>query len=250
MVDAPLPSRQDIVRSWGGPGRFLALALGRALALLPRRLRFRAVIVVARFTAPAAIALLSLTRYRGLTTGRVDTTVRVLCRAMIAAGTRFDPDVRYDGPEDLSGALLVSGHFPLNALVTRCLFDRGTPPAVVKRFPLSDPCYWGTSVRDEVFDPSPAVLLKVRRALAEGRPVFIDIDTMEDVKRGFRTATPYGVLSISTAVFDFARRLQIPLYFACGRSERRGSPLVYIRRIEPEPAAFLRHYQEQGRQIV
>lgn len=249
-MDAALPSRRDIGGSWGAPTRLVALTVGRALALLPRRLRFRAVVTVARITAPLVTALLSLARYSGLMKGRIDATVRVLCRAMIAAGTQFDPQVRYDGPEDLSGALLVSGHFPLNALVTRSLFDRGMPPAVVKRFPLADPCYWGSSVRDHVFAPSPTILVKVRKALAEGRPVFIDIDTMDDVRRGFRTATPYGVLSISTAVFDFARRLQIPLYFACGRSERRGMPLVYIRRIEPTAEAFLRHYQEQGAQIV
>ena len=219
---------------------------------MPRRLRFRAVLRLSRAIAPLAVALLARTRYGGLPTeGRVDTTVRMLCRAMTAAGTHFDPEVRYDGPsQSLAGALLVSGHFPLNALVTRHLFDRGTPPAVVKRFPLADPYYWGSFVRDRVIEPSPAVLVKVRRALMEGHPVFIDIDSYEEVARGVTATTAYGTLHVSTAVFEFARRCDVPLYFACGRSERRGLPLVYVRRIEPDVEAFLTHYREQGAQIV
>ena len=235
---------------WGAATRLVALVAGRALALLPRRRRFRAVLRLSRRTAPLAVALLSRTRYSGMTQGPVDTTVRVLCRAMTAAGTRFDPEVRYDGPESLAGALLVSGHFPLNALVTRHLFDRGRPPAVVKRFPLADPYYWGSFVRDHVIEPSPTVLVKVRRALAEGRPVFIDIDTTEDVARGVTATTAYGTLNVSTAVFEFARRCNVPLYFACGRNGRQGLPLVYVRRIEPDVEAFLAHYREQGALIV
>jgi hypothetical protein len=230
----------------------VALLVGRALRLLPRRLRFRAVLSLARLVAPLAVALLSRTRYGGLPTqGRVDTTVRLLCRAMTAAGTSFDPEVRYDGPEEsLAGALLVSGHFPLNALVTRLLFDRGTPPAVVKRFPLADPYYWGSFVRDHVIEPSPAVLVKVRRALAQGHPVFIDIDSYEEVARGVTAMTAYGTMHVSTAVFELARRANVPLYFACGRNERRGLPLVYVRRIEPDVEEFLAHYRKQAALIV
>lgn len=236
---------------WGAGTRLAALVVGGALRLLPRRLRFRAVLVLARLVAPLAVALLSRTRYGGLPTqGRVNTTVRLLCRAMTAAGTRFDPEVRYDGPESLAGALLVSGHFPLNALVTRLLFDRGTPPTIVKRFPLADPYYWGSFVRDHVLEPSPAVLVKVRHALAQGRPVFIDIDSYEEVARGVTAHTAYGTMHVSTAVFDFARRANVPLYFACGRNERRGLPVVFVRRIEPDVEAFLAHYREQGARIV
>lgn len=250
MADPP-QSRAHVNADWGASTRLVAAVVGRALRLLPRRLRFRAVLRLSRVLAPLAVALLSRTRYGGLpTAGRVDTTVRMLCRAMTAAGTHFDPEVRYDGPESLAGALLVSGHFPLNALVTRLLFDRGTPPAVVKRFPLADPYYWGSFVRDRVIESSPAVLVKVRRALMQGHPVFIDIDSYEEVARGVTVTTAYGTLHVSTAVFEFARRCDVPLYFACGRSERRGLPLVYVRRIEPDVEAFLQHYREQGARIV
>jgi len=249
-VDDPPPPGPHVAAHWGAAVRFATLATGRALALMPRRLRFRTVLVLARLLAPLAVALLSRTRYTGMTQGRMDTTVRLLCRAMIVAGTRFDPEVRYDGPDDLRGALLVSGHFPLNALVTRHLFDRGTPPAVVKRFPLIDPYYWGTPVRDEVLELSPAVLVRVRSALAQGRPVFVDIDTHEDVPRAVRATTAYGTLNVSTAIFDFARRCNVPLYFACGRNERRGLPLVYVRRIEPDVHVFITEYREQAARIV
>lgn len=228
----------------------VAIPAGLAFKLLPRRFRFRAALQVARLTAPLAVALLSRARYTGVMQGRVDATLRVLCRSMTSAGTFFDPEVRYDGPEELSGALLVSGHFPLNALVTRCLFDRGMTPAVVKRFPLADPYYWGSFVRDEVFEPSPTVLLKVRNALAKGWPVFIDIDTADTGTRGITATTAYGTWNVSTAIFDFARRCDLPIYFACGRSEPSGPPLVYIRRIEPNVEAFLAHYREQSEQIV
>ncbi|HUR82226.1 MAG TPA: hypothetical protein VM733_15785 [Thermoanaerobaculia bacterium] len=239
-----------MIVEWGAPLRLIALTVGGALRLVPRALRFRGVLRMARLTAPLAVALLARTRYSGPVAGRVDATVRVLCRAMTAAGTHFDPEVRYDGPEDLAGALLISGHFPLNALVTRYLFDRGLPPAVVKRFPLADPYYWGSFVRDEVLDPSPAVLVRVRHALAAGRPVFIDIDTEENIERGVTVTTAYGTKNVSTAVFDFARRCNIPLYFACGRCEGRGLPLVYVRRIEPDADAFLAQFREQAALIV
>ena len=249
MGDPPEP-RAHVNAGWGAATRALAWIVGGALRIVPRRSRFRAVVALARVLAPAIVALLSLARYRGATAGRVDATVRVLCRAMTAAGTRFDPEVRYDGPESLAGALLISGHFPLNALVTRHLFDRGTPPAVVKRFPLADPYYWGSFVRDRVIEPSPAVLVKVRRALAQGHPVFIDIDSFEKVRRGVTADMAYGTVNVSTAVFDFARRCNVPLYFACGRNERSGLPLVFVRGIEPDVEAFLAHYREQGARIV
>lgn len=249
-MDDPPPARPHLAAHWSAPARLATLFTGRAFALLPRRFRFRTVLALARLLAPLAVALLARSRYSGMTQGPVDATVRLLCRAMIVAGTRFDPRVRYDGPDDLRGALLVSGHFPLNALVTRHLFDRGTPPAVVKRFTRIDPFYWGTTVRDEVLELSPSVLVRVRSALAQGRPVFIDVDTREDVPRAVTATTAYGTLNVSTAIFDFARRCNVPIYFACGRSERRGLPLVYVRRIEPDVQAFIAEYREQAARIV
>jgi hypothetical protein len=235
---------------WGALTRCAALIAGGALRIVPRRMRFRVVVSLARVIAPMFVALLSMARYRGPIAGRVDATVRVLCRAMTAAGTRFDPEVRYDGPESLAGALLISGHFPLNALVTRSLFDRGMPPVIVKRFPLADPYYWGSFVRDDVIEPSSTSLVKVRSALAEGRPVFIDIDSSDEVRRGVTADMAYGTVNVSTAVFDFARRSNAPLYFACGRNERSGLPRVIVRRIEPEVEEFLAHYREEGALIV
>jgi hypothetical protein len=176
--------------------------------------------------------------------------VRVLCRAMTSAGTHFDPEVLYDGPAVPPGALLLSGHFPLNALVTRHLFDAGMPPAMVKRFPRADPYYWGSFVRDEVIAPSPSVLLRVRSALAGGRCVFIDIDSAEEVPRSVKAATPAGTIHVSTAVFDFARRFDVPLYFACARSNRRGLPIVFVRRIDPDVQSFLVHLEDQVKRIV
>lgn len=250
-MDNPPPPRPHVAAHWSAPARLATLAVGRALALLPRRYRFRTVLALARFFAPLAVALLKRTRYSGMTQGPVDATLRLLCRAMIIAGTRFDPNVRYDGPgDDLRGALLVSGHFPLNALVTRHLLDRGTPPAVVKRFTAIDPFYWGSDVRDEALELSPTVLVRVRSTLARGRPVFIDVDTHEDVPRGVTATTAYGTLNVSTAVFDFARRCNVPIYFACGRSERRGLPVVYVRRIEPGVEAFIAEYREQAARIL
>lgn len=248
-MDAAQPSRRDLTRTWGTGGRLSALLAGFAFRLLPQRRRFGAAVATARLAARLLAPALRRRGYVGTVAAPADATVRVLCRAMTAAGTRFDPIVRWDGPEDLAGALLVSGHFPLNALVTRALFDRGLPPAVVKRVPLADPYYWGSFVRDEVVTATPDALLRIRGILRTGRPAFIDIDSSAPVPRGITVETARGIQYVSTAAFDFARRAAVPLYFACARSEKSGPPLVYVRRIETVEE-FIAHLQEQVGNIV
>ncbi len=238
-MDDPQPPRPPLGLQWGFAARSLALAIGHTFALLPRRFRFRAALALARSVAPLVVGLLARTRYRGPLAYPVDATLRVFCRAMTAAGTYFDPEVRYDGPVDLAGALLLSIHLPLNALVARQLFDMGTPPAILKRMPLADPYYWGTFVRDEVLESSPTVLVRVRSILASGRPVLMHIDTAEESPGTIPVKTAAGTLHIATATIAFAQRTQVPLYVASGRTAKSGLPLVLIHRIEPNVDAFV-----------
>lgn len=214
-----------------------ATLIGLWFRLVPRRMRFRLAITISRLLAPLA------TRAHAMP---ADQMARVLARAMMWTRTRYDPRPRIDAPADVietvarSGAIFVTGHFPLGWMLARYLFDNGLWPAIVKALPDADPFIWGTAVPDEVIVPAPTFLIRVRTILAEKRPVIMAIDS--NGPREF--ATPLGTRNVSTVSFDFARKLGVPMFFACVRLARKGEPLIYIRRIEPTVEAYVEQYRE------
>lgn len=248
MDAAPSP-RAELTASWSTPAVIVGFAVGFAFRLLPRRMRFRTAVRLAQAIAPAAVRLLALVGYSGVVVGPINATIRVLCRAMVVTRTPFDPETRYDGPEVPPESIVVSGHFPLNALVSRHLFDHGRLPVAIKSQPLADPYFWGTEVRDHALAPSPTVLLKVRSTLAAGRPVLMDIDAAREGPRRVSVSTTIGEAAAVTAPFELAARLGVPLYFACGRAERKGLPLIVVRKIETIEE-FIALFSEQAEGLV
>lgn len=230
---------------WSVPAYIGATLLGLAFAAVPRRLRFPSAVFIARVigrllpSGPSVAAIGT----------RADVLTRVVARAMMWTRTRYDPCPRVDAPPDVietvrqHGAIFVTGHFPLMFLLARWLFDRGLWPAIVKAFPDTDPFIWGTTVADEVIVPSPTILLRLRAVLREKRPVVIAVDG-EGNPRSVAVQSPAGEHHVSTVSFDFARKLGVPMFFACPRIAGREAVLT-IRRIEPAAEAFLEHYRAQ-----
>ena len=224
------------------------------MALLPRRLRFGAALAVTRLLRRPVWLLRRNVRGIWLS-GSYDETLRILLRSMIVSGVPFDPHPELDLPtgfvDDLrrSGGMLVTGHFILNTLITRYLHDHGFAPVPVKTYPELDPCVWGTNVPVEVIKPSRNVLVQLRSRLAAKRPVILALDSDYPGPNSTPVETPAGTYYVSPAALELARRIDVPVWFACVRAQRDGPPLFFAKRIEPELAAYISVLEEQTRAV-
>jgi hypothetical protein len=234
--------------------RLFAIALGKPMALLPRRFRFGAALTATRLLRrPVWLIRRNL---RGMwLSGSYDETLRILLRSMIVSGVRFDPHPELDVPAGFldelrrSGGMIVTGHFILNTLMTRYLHDHGFAPVPVKTYPELDPCVWGTDVPVEVIKPSPNVLVQVRSRLAAKRPVILALDSDHPGPTSTPVETPAGTYYVSPAALELARRMGMPVWFACVRAQRNRPPIFVARRIEPELAAYIALLEEQTRAV-
>ena len=212
---------------WRLTTRIAARMVAAGFRLLPRAARFRAALIVARLFA-WPIALLMVRRVVDTPTcgGAVDQSLRVMLRLLTWSGVRFDPIVVAEGDLDRSG-IFVSGHFPLNALFTRALHDRGIRPLTLKARPEMDTLTWGTDLADDAVTPSASVFVTFRHVLAEGRPVILEIDSGSVTKR----TVPLDDRQISTSIFELAHRLRAPLSFFAVVENGMRPPQIIIREI-------------------
>jgi len=170
--------------------RAVRIAVARIFALVPRRFRFAVARVVAIAGAPIA-SRFAPPEWRDLNSG-TDIALWALLRSMNRDRIEFDPSLSVDGIDVVDearasgrGLLLISGHFRLNLLLTRWLRDRGWRSHVVRQDPEDLLFIHGTREKQPYFLVSPHVLLSVRRALADGDAVIIDVDSTDPVAHGF-----------------------------------------------------------------
>jgi len=224
--------------------------VGAALAVLPRRLRFRAALFAARRAWRLLGPVLKTQPFhRPVSSGSgPDEVLRALLRGMVRVSTEFDPVLRYDGPEDFvdalrRGPLLVTGHFPLNSLFARYAHDHGADLLSVQGQEVRE-VIWGTGHPLQQVVMSPGIMLKMRSALADAQPVVLAIDRTRPGEGTVPVETAFGTRYVMTPVFKLAKRLQVPMYFFCVRMEG-GAPLLVVRPIEPSVEVFARHLHEQ-----
>ena len=219
--------------------RAFARIMAALFALIPRRRRFAAAIVLCRVFTPFLGTWLRRRAGRGLWCSTpFDESMRLVMRALADGGTLFDPPFVVDAATPIeSRALYLSGHFPINAFVVRWMHDEGIEMAVLKSFPEIDPCVWGTRHHSDAVEDTPALFVKLLRRIEAGRPALMLIDNDSPPAVAFESK--YGNGHVSTQAFAFAQRFAIPTYFCSARSDRNGRPVVTVRRIDPEPQAFL-----------
>jgi hypothetical protein len=136
---------------------------------------------------------------------------------MVRLGVTFDPHVEIAGLELLppGPAIFVSGHFMLNILLSRWMYDRGERVTIIHWRPGSMRVI-GTGVTIDALDTTPQVLLQVRSRLAGGARVVADVDNPASAT-GEALYLPHGTVYVSDRIFRLAERLGVPVRFFATR---------------------------------
>jgi lauroyl/myristoyl acyltransferase len=197
--------------------------LSSLIRLLPRRLRFRTAILIARAAAP-------LLRFTGVVqmraAMRIETIPEIVAYHVLEVLTRhgvaFDPVIRTPGLERFAaglelgrGVLLVSPHSMLATLTVRSLYDIGirviaiSPAAMIVQ---------GTSVAVRVIGNSPGFLLEARDLLRRNEVVGAMIDRSEVTGRNtFEVDTVKGPIVVADALIRLAVRSGAAIVFMASR---------------------------------
>lgn len=145
----------------------------------------------------------------------------MILRAMTRTRVPFDVDVVVRGGELVppGAALLVSGHFLLNVLHSRWLYDRNDRGAVVVNGPREPLFDAGTDSPRDLLYGGPQVLVQIRGRLARGQKIFVDIEESRPHDGWISLDTAAGRRYVSPAIPRLAQRLGVPLVFLSTRFE-------------------------------
>lgn len=210
----PLASR---VRRGGG------YAVSTLMRLLPRRMRFRAAIVIARMATPLLRIVSGIVRQRfGM---RVESAREIVTYHLLEILTRnrvrFDPVVRTIGWEHAAnalasgrGVLMVAPHAMLSTFILWLLTDTGAEMNVVSPSPM---LVLGTGAPVRLIDPTPVFLLQVRKVLREGGLVgaMFDRDVIT-TRSTFEVPTDRGPVVVADALIHVAFRTKAQVVFHAG----------------------------------
>jgi hypothetical protein len=206
------------------PYHAAALAFGHALRLLPRRLRWAALLGASRVAAhliPRAdggeAAGMGIDSYRDIALWR-------LLMAAASAGLAYDPIVDQRGREHLDRALqggrailLAAPHSLLGYVLLRLLSDRGRTPVAIASGP--DVPIFGTADLARVIPVSETMLAEAVRTLRSGNILCAMIDRPGPERNAFELPTPLGPLYISDVLLRFAMRERAAILFCTARVE-------------------------------
>lgn len=217
--------------------RTAGLVLALAFRIVPRRLRFRVAIVVARWLEPL-IARTSAyeRRRRHLRTDTLkEASLELLLMMLTRHGTEFDPILRIDGAEHVSenrgATVILSAHTMLSPLIMRHFADLGRKLfAIAAEADLRIP---GTRVTGSILPPSPMLLLQVRRLFKEGQTVAAMIDRGDPERRNTIYQTTTGPMRISHALLHLALRHHARVLFLATRMD--ASSQIVMRLATPSP---------------
>jgi hypothetical protein len=215
---------------------------GDVFRLLPKSKRF----AVAHRIALAIAPLLRRSRYYqrrpSLLDGPREEALRILLRTMTRAGVEFNVDIDIHGRELIpeSGVFMVTGHFLLNIMMTRWIYDAGRhfiPGLGGPREPMFSA---GTRVPlDHVFS-SPRIFARVRQKIAAGSIVFLTIEVPVPQEGWIAVETVAGTRYVSPATFTYAARTGTPVVYAATYLDERGRLCVFYelpRSEDPETMA-------------
>jgi hypothetical protein len=219
----------------------LASQFYKIFFLFGRRARFFHALRLIRIAEPF---LRRLPRYRtpahGLGSDREFLTSALL-NTLSDHDVEFDADILVTGdelPAD-EGAILISGHFYLNFVFFRRLYDIGRQTTI---FLVTPPKEWrvmGTKVPLEVLRPRAASLLQVKRRISEGRLVALAIDNFEQLPNYKKLNVPGRDVFVSDSIIKFAEKLNIPLFFFDTFFDKDNRIVVNVRKAEAKQSALV-----------
>jgi hypothetical protein len=202
----------------------LLVALG--FRVVPRQLRFRAAIALARLIEPIIRRTYTYEcRNRHGTDGIREICLELILMVLTRYGTSFDPIVDLEGVEQLpsraGGPLVViSPHTMLSILFLRYLEDTGYEPLVITPDQtLRTP---GTRRAARVLCPSASLLLQVRRHFKAGHTIAAMIDRGEPERRSVAIASSGRTLHVSEALVKLAIRHDATVLFLGTKMTRSG----------------------------
>ena len=198
--------------------RAVQLAIGAALLLCPRSLRFRAALHIAkrlelmlRWLGRSSSQFLPFDGYR-------EVALQHAYRGMQRLKIEFDPDLKVIGSESIdNGTLIFTGHFGLTGVFLRWLFDKGKRVSTIMYAPFANPRVLGTLNPIEVIKADSMVLVRVRRRLAEGGVVVIALDTSQTSRSWRALDKPGGLRNVNETAMRFAERTNVPVLFCSTR---------------------------------
>jgi hypothetical protein len=212
--------------------QLFAHLIGDAFRILPKRKRFAA----ARRIALAIAPLLRRTRWYAqrpsLLDGPREEALRMVLRTMTRAGVTFDPDVDIRGralTED-GAILVVSGHFLLNIMMTRWVFDVGRRYVAGLAGPREPLYYAGTTVPLECVYNGPQMFVQLRRRIDEDTIIFITVEVPVPNEDWIAVDTVVGRRYISPATFVFAERTRTRVVFTATYLDGEGRVIVTYER--------------------
>ena len=227
--------------------QLVAGVAGNAFRLLPRGARYAVAHRIALLIAP----ILRRTPYYARRPSRLDgyreESLRMMLRVLARSRVCFDPDIDVRGRELFPDkpALIISGHFLLNGHMTRWMLDAGRDMTAVLGRDRETMYYSGTLRPVAQLIVGPSVLLKMRRSLAEGSSVFIDIEAGRMNEGWTPVETAAGTRWISIKPLQFAKRIGVPVIFASTIVDERGRMVVtYVRPSSDDPDVTLREFGE------
>jgi hypothetical protein len=233
------------------PLHFAALTLSAALKLVPRRRRWRALVIASVFAG--MMPLLFRARRSNAIAGRREMALIRLLVATSKLRLRFDPVVQHENLGDVQavlgrpgGVLVVGVHDGLSFLAVRHFFDVGRDPVVVSLNPGSLALGRDDPPRGVLITPT--LLPDTLRHLRAGELVCAMLDRASPEKGTYAVDTPQGEMHVSTPLLKVASAAGASILFvrakAIGEQVRlrwcAASDPASLEAVKSEFAAFLR----------
>jgi hypothetical protein len=222
--------------------------------LVPRRWRFRFVLLCGAALTPLVGRTL-MERSLPVVGSARDEALRIVFRALTRMRVPYEAEIECDVDETLLPAMregsvvMLSAHFPLNALLMRWLLDRGHRITGVREN-RGRAFVWGTAVEIEILPPSQHIMVQMRKQVAGGRSLLLAIDRARPSARPLPAETRFGQTNIATPVFAFAEKLGLPVFFYGVRATKNGPPILTVRRIPADPAAFTEEFRRHAESML
>jgi hypothetical protein len=207
------------------------LALALAFRLLPKRARFRAAVLLARWLEPLFARTRAFAeRARLRTDDPREISLDLLLMMLTRHGTTFDPLLEVEGLEHLGSpgggpVLIASTHAMLGMIFVRWLEGRGYRTVTISAYPFRFP---GTRAQAPVVIPSPGLFLEIRQLFRSGRTVIAALDRAAPERRNTRVETAAGPILISEALMEFAMRRGVRIVFMTTLMDSSARIVTYL----------------------
>lgn len=203
----------------------------RVFNILSRKARFENALRLSAFITPIVC---KLPRYKqpdfALGTDREYVTSAVL-HSLTIHNVEFDPVVYTEGAQLIPerGAIFLTGHFYLNFIFLRYLFDKGRVPNAFLLTGIDNWQLMGTRERVKILMPQKTSLLQVKTLIGSGELVLAAIDHKS--LHGFwnkKLSVSEREIYVSDSLIKFAEMGNVPIFFFDTDFDEKGNVVSVI----------------------